>query len=142
MGHTNYWKRLKVLPAKNFAAAANDCATVMPHLGVPLAGPNGTGSRVYRADLIAFNGQAEAGCESFVVDRVVTGRGGEPGAFAFCKTNQRPYDVCVRVALIVLKHHLGAAITVSSDGGDAEWQRARMECQKWLGYGNDFRLEE
>ena len=51
-----------------------------------------------------------------------------------------PYDLCVQAALIVLKHHLAAAITVSSDGGEPDWERARAACQKWLGYGEEFRL--
>ena len=69
-------------------------------------------------------------------------RRGRTRVFSYCKTEQLPYDFCVQVALIVLKHHLEAAIKITSDGGDAEWQRARDVCQEHLGYGQDFRLDK
>jgi len=62
--------------------------------------------------------------------------------FSYCKTEQLPYDLCVQVALIVLKHHLGATIKITSDGGETDWQRARDSCIENLGYGQDFRLDK
>ena len=109
--------------------------------GVPLGGKDGTGKAIFRADLIEFNGRKPNDFETFAVERVVTARDGEPRVFEFCKTRQMPYDLAVQAALIVLKHHLGDDISVSSDGDDADWQRGRAACQKWLGYGEGFRLE-
>jgi hypothetical protein len=60
--------------------------------------------------------------------------------FAFCKTNYRPYDLCVQCCLIVFAEHLGSAFNVSSDGDDAAWNEARDACQVVLGYGLDFEL--
>ncbi|MEI8194292.1 MAG: hypothetical protein WCI73_00125 [Phycisphaerae bacterium] len=141
MGHTNYWSRIAELPVKEFAAAVKDCKKMMKQLGVPLAGRDGTGPAIFRAQEIAFNGQAPNNYETFSVPRAITPRTGESKSFQFCKTAHRPYDLCVQVALIVLKHHLGKAIEVSSDGEEADWEPARIACQKWLGYGGDFRLE-
>ncbi len=113
MGHTNYWKRDAELPANAFAAGVKDCKNIMKHLNVPLAGRDGTGKPIFRADLIAFNGKAPADYETFAVERTATPRDGEPKVFEFCKTNQNAYDLCVQAALIVLKHHLGEAIASS-----------------------------
>ena len=140
MGHTNYWTRVAELPAKEFAAAVKDCRKVMKHIGVPLAGRDGTGRPVFHPDEIAFNGKAPEDYETFWVARII--QDDEPKVFEFCKTSHRPYDLCVQAALIVLKHHLGEAIAVSSDGDDASWDTARAACQKWLGYGAEFRLRD
>lgn len=115
---------------------------MLRHLGVPLAGRDGTGSPIFHAEEIAFNGKTPNDYETFSVARMVTARAGEPRVFHFCKTEQRPYDLCVQAALIVLAHHLGEAITVSSDGDDAAWDTAWAVCQKSLGHGRDFQLEK
>ena len=142
MGYTNYWRRDAELPVKTFAAAIADCKKIVKHLAVPLAGRDGTGKPIFRAELVAFNGRTPREYETFAVERVVSDHDGEQKVFEFCKTNQNAYDLCVQAALIVLKHHLGAAIIVSSDGDDSEWEAARKACQKWLGYGEKFRLEK
>ena len=141
MGHTNYWTRRPELPAKEFAAAVKDIKTIIKKLGVPLGGRDGTGRPIFRADLIAFNGRSPQDYEIFAVESVVEPEG-EPMVFNFCKTDHRPYDLCVQAALIVLKHHLGTAITVSSDGSDVDWEAAREKCQAHLRYGGDFKLEK
>lgn len=141
MGYTHYWTRAAELPATKFGAAVKDCRKLMKHLGVALAGRDGTGRPIFNDKEIAFNGHAPNEYETFVVARMAAARDGEPKTFQFCKTARRPYDICVQAALIVLQHHLGEAIVISSDGDEADWDRARAVCQKWLGYGSDFRLE-
>jgi hypothetical protein len=142
MGFTHYWDRPSELPAKKFAAAVKDCRVLLTHLAVPLAGRDGTGPAIFRADEIGFNGLGPDAYETFAVARMLPNRLGEPRIFEFCKTARRPYDLCVQAALIVLKQHLGGEISVSSDGEDADWESARVACQRWLGYGGDFRVEE
>ena len=142
MGHTNYWKRDFELPANALAAAVKDCKKIVERLNIPLGGRDGTGKPIFRADLIAFNGKAPGEYETFVIERMVSDHVDEPKVFEFCKTNQLPYDLAVQVALIVLKHHLGQAIVISSDGNEPDWDQARKACQKWLGYGEKFRLEK
>ena len=139
MGHTNYWNRQSELPAKEFTAAVKDCRKVLKHIAVPLAGRNGTGRPIFHLDEIAFNGATPDEYETFSVPAAV--HDDEPRSFQFCKTAHRPYDICVQAALIVLRHHLGEAIEISSDGDDASWEGARAACQERLGYGGDFRLE-
>jgi len=62
--------------------------------------------------------------------------------FSCCKTAYKPYDLAVISALIIAKHHLGKEICVHSDGGNEDWEDGRILCQKMLGYGNDFKLDE
>ena len=61
--------------------------------------------------------------------------------FEFCKTAYKPYDLAVIICLIIAKHHLADALTVSSDGTDEQWMDGKIICQKILGYGLDFQLE-
>ena len=142
MGYTNYWKRNSELPANAFAAAVKDCKKMLKKLGVPLGSRDGTGRPIFCADEIAFNGKAPEYYETFAVQRIVGGGEGQPRVFQFCKTNQRPYDLCVQAALIILKHHLGDTLVVSSDGEESDWENARAACQRGLGYGGEFRLEK
>ncbi len=62
--------------------------------------------------------------------------------FRFCKTARRPYDIAVKVCLIIADRHLGDAISIGSDGGMDDWQDAMLLCQHFLGYGAGFVLEE
>ena len=56
-----------------------------------------------------------------------------------CKTNYRPYDLCVQGCLLVLSQHLGSKrFRISSDGSSADWNEARDACQHVLGYGIDW----
>ena len=84
--------------------------------------------------------------ESFCLPRVLTldeWRKPERGKyFEFCKTAYKPYDLAVTACLIIAKHHLGGAIFVKSDGELDAWKDSMALCQKMLGYGEDFKLDE
>jgi len=60
--------------------------------------------------------------------------------FGFCKTAYKPYDIPVTACLIILKHHFGSKVNVSSDGESRDWDDARILCQQVLGYGEEFVL--
>ncbi|WP_028598550.1 hypothetical protein, partial [Paenibacillus pasadenensis] len=62
--------------------------------------------------------------------------------FHFCKTAYKPYDFAVIVALIIVKHHFGQEVQVRSDGGTAYWADGMRFCQRHLGYGVDFCLDD
>ncbi len=64
----------------------------------------------------------------------------DPFFFDCTKTNYRPYDLAVQVALVIASHHLGAQIRVKSDGESEQWDDARQFCEHFLGYGADFAL--
>lgn len=61
-------------------------------------------------------------------------------AFDCCKTNYKPYDLAVQVALVIAKHNLKDQIIVKSDGDESKWVEAKQLCQHFLGYGEDFKL--
>ena len=140
MGVTHYWQRDAEFDTDKFAAAASDAKLVMEHIGVPLAGAGGVGDAIFVAKEIVFNG-SETPCEDFTARRTEKPRQGRPRVFSYCKTEGAPYDLCVKAALIVLKHHLGDAIAVTSDVENDEWRQARELCQSCLGYGMGFAPE-
>ena len=113
----------------------------MATVDVPLGGFTGDGEPTFSADSIIFNGADGSGCEPFEIARVEFDRKGRESIFSFCKTEQAPYDICVQIALVVLKHHLNDAITINSNGDDSAWKAARTVCQKVLGYGVNFKLD-
>src|ERR1035437_3892611 len=119
MGWTHNWQRGTELPKGAFAAAVHDCEKVLPHTGVRLAGFEGKGQPVLQDDVIMFNGAGGSGCGPFEVHQTEFDRRGRKVFWSFCKTEHQPYDLCVQVALIILKRHLGESITVGSDGNDS-----------------------
>lgn len=141
MGWTHHWSRPTELPAELFAAAVRDWQRIQGATTVPLAGFDGTGEPQVDEEHIVFNGAAPQCCEPFEIARVEFDRRGDPAVMSFCKTESMPYDVCVQAALIVLKHHLGDLITVTSDGNDDDWHSGRQLVCDALGYGDSFRLD-
>lgn len=95
-----------------------------PSVNARVLGPNGDGSY-----------------ETFRVERIRRPRHPQERPTSgwwnnFCKTNYRPYDLCVQGCLIVLSHHLGSNLfRVASDGTSRDWNDARDACQHVLGYG-------
>lgn len=142
MGLTHNWHRPTELPADAFARAVTDCRRVLSGLDVPLAGFEGIGDPIFDANTILFNGVTGSCCEPFEIHQTEFDRRGRRVVFSFCKTEHAPYDICVKVAIVVLKHHFGNAILVGSDATDADWEDARQACQKSLNYGADFRLDK
>ncbi len=130
MGYTHSWRRPRALDFAAFMAASADCAKVAELAaarGIELAGWDGSGEPTFEPAIVAFNGLGEASHETFAVPCVSDAReheGMEPEGmvFEFCKTNRKPYDAAVTACLLVLKHHLGDAILVTSNGGIGEWQ--------------------
>src|SRR5687767_5122887 len=113
MGLTHYWQRPTELP-DTFGLAVRDVRRAVESAGVPIAGFEGSGPPLFREDCIIFNG-AGGGCEPFEIHQTEFDRRGRPMVSAFCKTEHAPYDLCVRVALVALKHHLKDALSVASD---------------------------
>lgn len=60
----------------------------------------------------------------------------------FCKVREYPYGLDVQCCLIIFKKYLSDDIKVISDGRNIDWMIPKIICQKILGYGNDFKLEQ
>ena len=134
MGYTHYWR--------TSAKAIPDAAVVM--LRELLAEAHAAGivqledttpkPPLVTATVIRFNGVGALGHETFFFDVEDAYRAADGTPFAFCKTNQKPYDAVVMKVLIVLRHFLGEQITVTSDGSfDDEWGDVRAEMEERYG---------
>jgi hypothetical protein len=141
LGLTHYWRCSPILPSAAFARAVEDCRRIMPRLGVALGwGSHGSEPAVFTDQAIMFNGVGPEYRECFVVHQLDRRQMNHLQAFSFTKTDGLPYDLCVRVALIILQHHMGKTFFVYSD--DQNWEDAMARCQEHLGYGREFRLSE
>ncbi len=76
MGYSNHWNRCTEFNKVAFANAVRDCCTMLPKLGIALAGFEGTGDAIFEPDHIVFNGLAPACCEPFEIARVQFDRRG------------------------------------------------------------------
>ena len=140
MGLTHYWKRKPGFTPGSFAVAAAGCRLVLGRMNIALASPDGTGDAVIDNNAIRFNGVAPSACEPFDVSQLQVGRVHDGMIGCFCKTDRLPYDLCVKLSLIILQHHLDSDIHVASDEDNDAWISARSICAEHLGYGEDFRL--
>ena len=142
MGWTHYWQREEFLPNDNFKKAISDFRIILSAMQIELAGADGTGSPLLDENQIIFNGKIGQNCEPFIMRPYEALRRGRDKAFSYCKTEKLPYDICVQCILIISKHYLGHLMLISSDGKEHDWKQAKELCQKHLGYGNEFKLEE
>jgi hypothetical protein len=80
--------------------------------------------------------------ESFILEPDAGREEDDKGlVFDCCKTNYRPYDLCVQFCLIVFKEWFGDEFLVTSDGSQEQWNEAADGCQVFLGYGLLFELD-
>ena len=127
MGYTHYWYQDPKLDADKFAAASLDIAKVIEASEVTLAGGMGDAGTTPEIgpEKIWINGVEDDAHETFAIEPTAKKQDWESGedskVFNFCKTARKPYDEVVTASLAVLKHHLGDALRVSSDGDFDEW---------------------
>ncbi len=58
---------------------------------------------------------------------------------AYCSGSEDP--LALTALLLIAQRHLGSEMVVRSDGGDPQWEDARLLCQQELGYGAAYRLD-
>ncbi len=153
MGYTHYWYRPEQLGEETFAKAAKDCLKVCKALSVNnkiriVQEYDNSKAPVFKKGEVHFNGFRDNGHETFYLpvylkqpDYQKDFTENKGLVFAFCKTACKPYDLNVTACLIVFKHHFGDNFKVSSDGESPDWDKAREACQKFLGYGKDFKID-
>ncbi len=141
MARTHYWRRPEQLDAEAFAKASADCKLLLAGVDAPLSGMQCEGEPVFTADEIIFGGITGYACEPFIIR--ISEQPRHPGRplLSYCKTENLPYDLCVKCALIILKHRLGGDISVMSDAEDDDWNDAKHLCLSCLGCGADFTLD-
>lgn len=133
MGLTHYWHvRVGADLSGPLERIAEDFRAMLPYLP-RLAGPDGTGRPTIDRSEIAFNGPHPEDCESFVFPGSRVGSESYPGyTFDFCKTQGQPYDLAVKVALLIAKLHLGDLLRLDSDSPMRDWEEARELVEKKL----------
>ena len=148
MGISHYWKIRKTIDKERFAKVAQDFKKVIPYLCVDLAGVDGEGEPEITEDVISFNGKAPYEYEGFVLSRLAQApyysQMYDGKWFSSCKVGfdcPRPYDIAVKIALIIAKHHLGSDIIVKSDEPEREWESALRFVERMFGY-RDFKFGE
>lgn len=129
MGYTHYWNFKKVRGKTNdlelqYQRAVKEIGKIARHWNECF--PSGSLERLsgYTAHVkagsyggVKLNGKGELSHEDFALREHFTQNDG-----GFCKTARKPYDVVVVAALALLKHRLGDAISVSSDGYAENWE--------------------
>ena len=86
------------------------------------------------SEIILFNGSGDQSHESFCYPPDFEYRerhGLFPVGFAFTKTELKPYDAVVAASFMVIKHLMGDAVEIDSDGG--------FENEAWLDARHLFR---
>lgn len=142
MGYTHYWyvHDLNAVKAALPLVAA-DLKSLLPQLP-RLAGPDGQGEPVLEAGKVAFNGPRPEDYETFAIDLEAEAYlETEKGLFSCCKTEYRPYDLAVQVALLLFRFHAEAiapeAVRLNSDGNLLDWKQACRLVERSLGYPVD-----
>lgn len=146
MGYTNYWKFKKLpkeieggyekfaeavsmfkdgLALLNGKCEVTRCIydretwkvkeTLKERVPMKLCGGNGFGEPIINDKQIIFNGDGENGLdhETFYVTMDYDA---DDCRFSFCKTERKPYDTAVCLALLCLKYAFGDDFEFSSDG--------------------------
>lgn len=132
MGYTHYWRIPSDLDKASFALFANAAAKIITEVGKQGIGiDNASGDNT-----VFFNGVGEESHESFCIRRKKNEN------FDFTKTARKPYDLAVTSCLIAFKHFFEDKAEITSDGDDTDWLPAKELCQKLLGFGKNFKMNE
>jgi hypothetical protein len=126
MGYTHYFTQKRELTPDEFASigaavkrsiAKAKGVKIVREYDLPKEPPE------INADLIAFNGPGEQGCETFWLQR-------ENSGWQFCKTSREPYDVVVVAALAACHHFAASAFKIDSDGDPEDWEAGVELCSR------------
>lgn len=120
MGYTHYFPQGKPATEQQWAKITSDFKKIVPLLPIQRDDRNHRPPPVGH-DLIFFNGKAEDGHETMVLEP-------EGSGFQFCKTARKPYDKAVVALLILANHHAPGVWEISSDGDGEDW----LPTLEWL----------
>lgn len=153
MGYTHYFEQTQPTTPEEWALIVKDFARVLSakpaEIGIATQGGQ---ALEINASEIFFNGcdpttlNADEGedlsYEAFHLYRDGSDntedyrkRGGKRFPFSFCKTAQRPYDLIVCAALIIVNRHAPDNYDIGSDGTPDDWTPALELVTRVLGSG-------
>lgn len=124
MGYTHYWKinQIHGQAKKNelkYKLAILECSKIVKAYYKEHGEISGYTAHCKLGEYggLNVNGKGEDAHEDFEMREHFS----ENKDFNFCKTARKPYDIVVTACLALLKHRLGDAFTVSSDGRANDW---------------------
>ena len=148
MGYTNHCYRVLEFDRKKYRAAVSDLKKILSETGVDLASWDGSGDPTIDGNDVRFNGRIPEDCETFSMPRVFDdrppARERKLSGFTFSKTNRLPYDLAVKVGLLVFKRHFADEVEIGSDDEDlfAGWKEAIELAHRVLEYPKSWKVEE
>lgn len=131
MGYTHYWENnANVIPVETILIIREIVDQAYAD-GVIQVEHDRKGLPISRDRVMRVNGVSDDGHEAFRFDTDNVDRTHEGHHFAFCRTNQKPYDAVVMKVLILLKWAFKNEITLRSDGSfHEEWEKVRDEMRE------------
>lgn len=127
MGYTHYFRFQNIRGKAQvneimYKTAIEDCQKIIRRFYKENGGLSGYTAhcKIGAYGGVQVNGKRPDDCEPFEL-REHFSQNLENDFSGFCKTARLPYDTVVVACLAVLKHRLGDAITISSDGNAKEW---------------------
>ncbi len=140
MGYSHYVTQPRDFTHAQWAEIVSDiraiCNDVQHVQGIPLANANGEGGTQpeFSDDCIMINGLAPNDYETFCINRKVQPlepwQKDDRRGWDFCKTGDRPYDICVTACLAYLESIHGLSVT--SDGRGNQWIEGVEEARRAL----------
>ena len=130
MGYTHFYEIMDESVDLRVVEVGRDIAEVIRRCEILIGDANGTPDSApeISSAAIKFNGVKPDNYERFNYppDFEFNRHQGLKTGFEFCKTARRPYDIVVCAEMLALKHHLGDAVHISSDGSRKEsgWRDA------------------
>lgn len=129
MGYTHYWHKRGDISVDAWSKLCQDMTKVLAHHEVASIVAGGMGDAgsapICNHSELTFNGIGDNSHETFYLTRHTAPEDMDKDgkAFAFCKTNQKPYDAVVCAALILLAQHTTTkAVEIASDGDWGDFQ--------------------
>lgn len=141
MGYTHYQRQTGDCSPATWQAICHDVKKLLAANTVPIEGWE-EGDDLITPDAIHFNGVGEDAHETFILNRCQRppysyeeqdSDYAKNGAFEFCKTAYKPYDLLVCQILLVADRRAPDIYKVSSDGDLADWLPAIKSVATLLG---------
>ena len=149
---THYWYRAPNLDATKFKAFSEDCRKVLNASRVSLVClVNGNKRNDFQItdNVVNFNGAGKWGHETFYFEKEILAAFSEAGmdedrskCLGFCKTANKPYDICVVACLVLAKIHFGYDVKVRSDDSIDWWRNGADLVRKTLDINFNLYQEE
>jgi len=132
MGYTHYWNRTADFTQKEWDKICFDIFEVITKYcepnGIKIVRDKDEDSHpLINNQQIHLNGYKDEAYETFFVNKKIKNQYFKNGeSFDFCKTQRRPYDMMVMLALLIMKNHASKTFSYSSDGNwNEEWKPAK-----------------